>query len=135
MPQLQWDELDLLTCLGVVPEVEEYGVEYRYRVEAGGHVLVLTIWPLESVAAFSLLAGDSATPLVEWAAFVRGPVRHVNDKRGEYLEFQDSVIGSDRFWHLDAGDVFDRSQYPGGVTVELGVRPQIRIRFRRVESP
>src|SRR5689334_714935 len=102
MPELQWDELDFLECLETVPEVEEDGVWYSYNVIRGGHRLLVTVLPLESVVELSLFPEQAETPLVEFSLFVRGAIMHVNDKRGEYLEFPDSMsprIGSG-IWKL-----------------------------------
>lgn len=128
MPELQWDELDFLECLEVVPQVEEYGISYSYEVHRDSLRLLVTVWPMESAVQWTLWQASIETPLLDFALFVRGAVRHINDKRGEYLEFQDCVVAPNRFWQIEAGDVFDSGNF-AGLTAEIGVKPHIRFHF------
>jgi len=66
MPQLAWNEYEIIECLAVLPAVEEHDV--RYEFESGRVrecVLRLTVWQHESVVQLSLHAGDSSSSLVE----------------------------------------------------------------------
>ena len=58
MPQLEWDEADVVGFLEVIPEVEEYEVSHVFLVERDGVSLKLEIWQLESVAQLTLLNPD-----------------------------------------------------------------------------
>lgn len=128
MPYLQWDELDFLECLEVVPE-EEDGISYTYDVQRGDFRLLVTVWSLESVIECTLWQKEVEASLFDFALFVRGRVRHINDKRGEYLEFQDSIVVPDRFWYVEAGDLFSPERFALSVTLELRIKPSISLRF------
>ena len=129
MPKLQWDDLDFLECLEVVPEVETDRIWYSYQVVKNGLDLQVKVWPMESVIQFALARESAKDPLFRFALFVRGRVRHINDKRGEYLEFEDCVVASNQFWYIEAGDVFNHGRFAKGVTVEIGIKPDIWIEF------
>jgi|SRR5579884_112708 len=129
MPELQWDERDFLECLETVPDGKEYGVSYSYDLTRAGHRLLVTVWPFESIVQLTLWSEKMETPLIEFSLFVRGAVRHVNYRRGEYLEFQDSIVAPDRFWHMKAGDMFNQDRFACGVTLQLSIKPSIRLRF------
>ena len=128
MPELQWDELDFLECLEVAPEVEEYGISHFYQVQKEGMVLELTVRPLESVVELSLRHAGREEYVVSFALFVHGKIRHINDKRGNYLEFADCLIAPHRFAHLEADRVW--GQVLPSWAVELSVKPTIQIRYR-----
>ncbi|MCC2667569.1 MAG: hypothetical protein K0Q72_40, partial [Armatimonadetes bacterium] len=70
MPQLEWEELDFLECLEVVPETEEYGTYFSYRIEKVAHTLLLTVRPYDSVVQLSLTVASSETRLTEVALVV-----------------------------------------------------------------
>jgi hypothetical protein len=126
MPELQWDELDFLECLGVVPEEGEYGTSYAYKLERNGLRLELSLWPFESMAGFSLYRETDALALFTFALAVRGNIRRVNDKRGDYLEFTNCIVVADRFSYLTIGNPFDRERFAAGTTLELFINPDIR---------
>jgi hypothetical protein len=129
MPNLQWDELDFLECLEVVPEVEEDGISYTYDVQRGDFRLLVTVRPLESVVECTLWQQEVEASLFDFDVYVRGRVRHINDKRGEYLEFQDSIVVPDRFWYVEAGDLFSPERFALSVTLALRIKPSISLRF------
>ena len=129
MPDFQWDQLDFLECLEVAPEVKEFSTSYTYDIHKGGFRLLLTVWPLESVVALTLWPEQTDAPLFDFALFVRGKVRHINDKRGEYLEFPDSIFAPNRFWYMEAGDLFSHERFAIGVTLELRIKPSLSLRF------
>jgi hypothetical protein len=97
MPQLEWDELEFLECLEVVPEEEDYSVRFIYQIERGDQRLLLTVRPWESVIELALFCGTGDTPLIQFVLFVRRCVRAKKEKWGEYLVFEDCVIGPSRF--------------------------------------
>lgn len=87
MPTLVWNETDFLTYLGVLPEVEEYGTSYFYRVYRCGLRLDLTVYPYASDIYFSLFRDEVETPVFDMKLIECNGVRYVNDQRGEFLEF------------------------------------------------
>ena len=127
MPQLDWDELIFLEFLGVEPMVDDYSTSHTYEVEHNELRLLLTLWQYESVIHLSLFRKATTVPLFSFASFVRGGIRLVNDKRGKYLELMDCIVGPTRFWYIQAGDLFDREKYAHGITVQVEIRPEIRI--------
>ncbi len=129
MPPLQWNETDFLDFFNVDPAVEDYFVSYNYEVERHGLRLLLTLWQFESVIQASLFRDQSHTALFTFAAYVRGEVRVINDKRGRYIDFEDCIIAPDRFWYMQAGDPFDSQRFPMSVTVQLVIEPDIHIAF------
>lgn len=90
-------------------------------------VLHLTVLPLESVVEVSLYYGESQFPMLDYALFVHGKIRHISDKRGEYLELTDCLIAPHRA-ALQAETIWEVTQ--PSWTVELAVKPCIQIRYR-----
>ena len=130
MPELDWNPDEVLECLAVFPEVEEYEVSHKYTVTDGVLTLVLTIWQLESVAEFVLSRTVTGEEVTRFCLVIRDGIRHRNEKFGEEsLEFRDCIFAPREFYYLDIGDVFDRKLYPVGVNAELSVYPHITIRF------
>lgn len=127
MPELKWDKFDFFYCLEVEPQVEEYEISYFYEVRRDDLILELTVWPLESVVALSLRQSNSENLLAEFALFVHGNVRHINDKRGEYLEFEKCLMTPLRSSYLEA-DVIWQQTKPNW-RVELLIKPHIQIRY------
>jgi len=130
MPELKWDETDFLEYLEVLPQIEEYGTKIYYEVKQSDLILVISIWQYESVVAVSLLRDETATPIASFTLAVRGDVRYVKDKRGEYLEFNDCVVVSNRFYYHETKDVFDRTKFTGQLQMELSIKPHIQVKFR-----
>jgi hypothetical protein len=129
MPQLDWDEQEVLEYLVVLPEVEEYETSHRYTLGADGLSLRVTIWQWESAVQLTLSRDGTAEEITNFALIVRDRIRYRNEKWGEYLEFKDCVLSPDRFFHIYVGDVFDRGLFSKGLLVKLFVRPTIRIEF------
>jgi hypothetical protein len=100
MPELSWDETEILNFLGVVPEVEEYGVSYHYTLLQSPHRLELTIWPMRSDIYVSLYSEGSEQPLVDLKLLACSGVRAVRDKRGSFAEFGAGNIFSGRYDRL-----------------------------------
>ncbi len=61
MPQLRWNDTDVLDFFAVEPTVEDYGVSHNYEIERDGMRLLFTLWQLESVIQASLFRGKSTT--------------------------------------------------------------------------
>ncbi len=134
MPQLAWNETEFCEFTGVEPRIEDYGVSHHFELERSGLQLQLTIWQLESVIQVSLTRLSSDPPLVEFVAYVRGEARCIDDKRGRYIALEDCVIAPSRFWHQQAGDVFDRGKFPPSLTVMIALNPDINIAIKNYLS-
>jgi hypothetical protein len=133
MPQLAWNETEFLDFFSVEPTVEEYAVSHSYEIERNGLRLLFTVWQLESVIQASLFRDNVDEPLFAFAAYVRGEARFINDKRGRFLAFEDTVIAPNRFWYFQSGDLFDRKRFPISLTVTMTIDPDIRIEFVNFE--
>lgn len=131
MPQLNWNENDLLECLEVSPQVSDYEVKHFYQVTQDDFVLAVSVWQHESLVVLSLCQEKSDAPLIEFALCVRRAVRYVHDKRGEYLEFGNCVVAPDRFAYQAVGNMFDETVFKPSLTVQLAVKPHIQIRCVR----
>jgi hypothetical protein len=128
LPQLDWDETDFMICLEAVPEVKEYGVQHLYRVEKHGIALVVIVRQLESLVWLSLRQVDSVAPLIEFDLYVRGGVKYVNDKRGEYLELSDCLLTPTRCTSFWSEGEFEK-RLGTGHHVRLTVKPGVQIAF------
>lgn len=82
---------------------------------------------MESLVSLSLRQSQGENLLIEFALFVHGKVRYINDKRGEYLEFQNCLITPCRFWRLDALRIWEAAT--PNWTVELSIKPRLQIRY------
>ena len=125
MAELKWDEQDFLECLATLPEVDEDGIWYTYRVRNEGLALVITLWTYQSIVQFSLVRETSERPVTELSFVVRGPVWRKQEKYGDFLIFPDCVLASVQFYGSNLDDVFDRVTYPSGITVQVSAYPDI----------
>lgn len=89
--ELQWEELDLLQGLEVVPVENEHG-GIECCVDQRGLRLLLTLWPHSGVVDLTLVDRRRQAILLDFTVAVRGRIRYNNDKRGQYLEFADCVL-------------------------------------------
>lgn len=134
MPQLEWNEVDFLKCFEVEPEVEDYETSHAYTLDRAALRLIVVVWQHENVVQLSLSLKDSSETITEMVCFVRGGVRHVNDKRGEYLWFSNCIIGPDRFWYQTTGNLFNAKVHSHGVDIHLHVSPNIQILLRPIHE-
>lgn len=131
MPELKWDETDFLECLEVIPQIEEYGTEHYYEVKKNGLILAVSVWQYESVIALSLLQEAGRIPITSFALVVRDRVRYIHDKRGEYLEFNDCVVVSNRFFGQETRkDIFDKTKFSDNLRLEISIKPNLQIKFQ-----
>ncbi len=134
MPELDWEPLDFLQCLGAAPETNEGDIDWDgdwvYEIKQHGFTLELVIWPNESVVALSLTLDDQNKPMASFTVVVREPVVYKNEKWGEYLVFSKCVVVPSRYYYHQHNDVFDNDKYPKWVNMELSVYPTIRIEFK-----
>lgn len=108
MPELVWNETDFIACLEVLPEIEEYGISYAFRVLRHGLRLELTVYPYDSDIYITLYREGIQPPVLDMKLLDCGGTRYVNDERGEYLEFAPAKVFGDR--------------YDGESVIPLGVR-------------
>lgn len=126
MPQLDWDEVDLIEFLEVLPAMAEYGAAYQYTVERDDFEFVVTIWQYESDIELKLLRKEQKLPLLHLVANVRGKVE-IKDWPGErFLQFGDVELWSSRF-HQFRSPPQANSHFP--LHLRLVVRPSIGIWF------
>jgi len=134
MPELDWEPLDFLQCLGAAPETNEGDIDWDgdwvYEVKQSGTILKLVIWPYDSVVAVSLMLDDQAKPVTSFTVVIRRPVHYKNEKWGEYLVFPECVIVPSRYYSSQYNHVFDKDKYPQRVDMELSVYPTIRVEFK-----
>lgn len=119
MPQLPWNESDFAACLEVLPEVEEYGVSYTYRVRRDGMRLELTVYPYASDVYVELFRDGVDSAVFEMKLIACSGARYVNDDQGEYLEIAPANVFGNRY------DGY--SPIPYGVRV--WVKPSISMRL------
>lgn len=117
MTMFTWDVTDFISCLEVVPEVEEYEVFHSFVVEKHGMRLLLTVYQYDGDVHFSLYQDGVDRPIFDMELIECQGARYINDKRGEYLEFAPSRCFGTRY---DGEDFI-----PYGV--RLRVKPSISI--------
>jgi hypothetical protein len=117
MELLVWNETDFASCLEVLPEVEEYGVSYRYQVEKHGMRLELTVFPYARDVYITLHCNGVDRPVIDFRMIDCSGTRYVNDTRGEYLEFAPAQVWPDRFC----------SDFVIPMGVRLSVKPSISL--------
>ena len=127
---LKWDEIDFMDCLEVFPEVEEDGLTHLYKVTKDGITLTVVVRQFESLILLSLSQQQVKTPLTEFALIVREAVHYIQDKQGQYLEFQDCVIVPSHFSY-PSNDLFDKRKFDSGLTLQVAIKPHIQIRYVR----
>ncbi|GAB3234281.1 hypothetical protein GCM10027346_23020 [Hymenobacter seoulensis] len=125
--ELHWDELDFLQGLEVVPTENNNG-GIHFSVDRQGLRLLVTLWPQAGVVDVTLLQVTSKAILLDFTVAVRGRIRYNNDKRGEYLEFPDSVLVS-RISFSTEQDEAAFSPNTFGRPMLLTVRPHLSVLF------
>lgn len=125
--QLQWDELDLLQGLEVVPTDNDNG-GLHFDVEHQGLRLLVTLWPEAGVVDVTLLQVATKAILLDFTVAVRGRIRYNNDQRGQYLEFPDCVLVSRISFSLEQDEAaFNPNTF--GRPMLLAVRPHLSVLF------
>lgn len=114
---LAWDEIDVLTCLETIPEIESDGICYCYKVEKDGVKLGLSIYPYDEDVYFELYRKGSEQHLFSMKLLECSGVRYVRKWPAEYLEFAPAKCFGNRY--------DGESAIPYGV--RLHVNPSIRI--------
>ncbi len=132
MSELIWNEYEVIECLGVLPETEEFFTSYYFRLIKNGLVLEMTIWQFESCIAISISKETGDKPFVTIYILVRDKISFVSEKNSSYLVFRDCVVVSSRFWmHRDeeSKDYFNKNIFPSELDFELHVYPELELKF------
>lgn len=125
MPQLRWDETDVLGYLEAIPDIEEYEVSHSYFVQGNEISLKLQIWQLESVAQITLLYPDDST-LLECVIFIHGEVEWVKGKN-EHLLFRRCYLAPSRFSYMCDRSLSKGDDQGRELNVEIRIKPKISI--------
>ena len=131
MPELRWNEYEVIECLGVLPEKEEFSTSHYFKLAKDGLILEMTIWQHESCVALSFSKEDAEKPFITFYFIVRGRVEFVNERNFASLRFLDSVLVSSRFWMYDrekTGDYFKKDFFPKEADFELTVHPHFEFK-------
>lgn len=128
MPQLKWNEYEVIECLGVLPEKEEFFTSHSFRTKEDGLILEMTVWQYESLVAISLLKENDDKPFFTLYFIVRDEIRFVNEKDFAGLQFRDVVVVPIRFWIYENPDLFDKTIYPTNLNFQLNVYPQFEFK-------
>lgn len=129
MPELKWNEYEIIECLGVLPTVDDYNTGHHFKLEKNGLFLKMSIWQYESLIAASLYQSGKENPFITFWFVVRDEIRYINDKRGSFLRFGNFLIVENRAYYIEQGDVFEESKFPMKLNLELTVEPEISFRI------
>ena len=132
MPEFIWNEYEVIECLGVLPETEEFFTSHYYRLVKDELLLQMTIWQHESCIAISLSRESDESSFFTIYFIVRDFLEFINTKNFSSLKFRDSIIVSSRFWMYEENDrknYFDKDIFPTKLDIELCVYPKLQIKF------
>ncbi len=127
MPKLRWKDYEVVECLGVMPETDEFFTSHYFQKVFGSIRLELTIWENESLIAVSLFEDQTTEPFLDLCFIVRDHVEFVSETEFSSLRFHDSVIVTSRFWQIydeDKSDWFDTRLLPTRIGFELTTFPK-----------
>lgn len=130
MPELRWDEIDLIDYFAVLPEVEEYGISHTFRVAQDSLVLTMKIWENESVIHLTLNHPDNATPIVAWFIAVKGQLELVGQGESRRLRITGCIPVPSRFYYSDWEINVFTMPFPG-LTLDICIAPAIAIAYIR----
>jgi len=127
MPNLVWDETEVMSCLEVAPLIEEYEISYCYTVEKESIRLSLGICPMESSIYVSIWTADSKLPLIDFRMIDCGGIKHrIADQTvpgfeigSEVLEFVPGQVFGNRF----------QNDFVIPTGFRLSVKPSVSLRF------
>lgn len=135
MPELKWNETDVIECLGVLPETDEFFSSHSFLLNKDGLFINITIWQIESLVALSIAKDSKAVPFLDIHFVVRDRIDFINEKDYSSLIFRDCIVVSDQFWMYyksDKNDVFDKTAFTWVTDLELTVYPGFH--FKSLES-
>lgn len=113
---IEWNPVDVLTCLETEPAVDEEATSYRYTLSRDGVVLALEVWPYASDVLLAIRLSDQQKPLIELRMEGCREIRYFRDGAREELYFVSFEV---------------RSQYPVNFRDgwRLQVSPSIEVKF------
>ena len=114
---LNWDEIDVMTVLEVMPETEAYGISHRFVVQKDRLKLEITIFQYDGDVQFLLFRDGIELPIFHMTLTDCPNIRRFRDTHKEYLEFATAQAFGDRY--------DGESHIPVGVRV--AVKPHINI--------
>ena len=132
MPEFIWNEYEVIECLGVLPETEEFFTSHYYRLVKDELLLQMTIWQHESCIAISLSRESDESSFFTIYFIVRDFLEFINTKNFSSLKFRASIIVSSRCWMYEENDrknYFDKDIFPTKLDIELCVYPKLQIKF------
>lgn len=129
MPQLKWNEYDFIECLGILPEIQEYGISHSFELNQESFLLSLTVWQYESLVAISLFNEKKTFEIFELWFVVKREIEFVDDKYGSYLRFLDIKIVLDRFYDPNNKNFSIETNYSNNLNFELHTFPQFKLNF------
>jgi len=100
MPILKWNSNDVVECLGVLPESDEFFGSQTFRKSFDSIRMEMTVWESESLVALSLFEG-SGNPFLDLSFIVRDRIELVTESPVSSLRFHNSVVVSSEFWLYD----------------------------------
>lgn len=130
MPELVWSEHEVIECLGVLPETDEFFTSHYFKLVKDEFLLQMTIWQHESCIAFSISKEKDESPFISIYFVVRNNLEFINAKNFASLKFHDCIIVSSRFWVYEENkNFFDKDIFPTKLDLELCVYPRLEIKF------
>lgn len=124
MPQLKWNEYEIIECLGILSKFDEEWVEYLFEVNIDRLILKLTVIDYQSLVNISLSQETNEIPFLNFSFLVRDEIRYINEKNSAYLEFSDCIVSD-----YCNPDLFDRKKYPSYSNFEIHTFPKFQLKF------
>ncbi len=131
MPELKWKDHEVVECLGVMPETDEFFTSHSFQRVFDSIRLELTIWENESLVAVSLFEDQKTDPFLDLCFIVRDRVEFVSEAEFSSLRFHDSVVVTSRIWQIydeDKRDWFDTKLLPTKIGFELATFPKFKFK-------
>ena len=131
MSELKWNEYEVIECLGVLPEKEEFFTSYNFRFNKDGLFLEMTIWPYESCIALSISKESDEKPFMTIYFIVRDKLEFISAKNFASLQFLDALLVSSRFWMSRPEKIqnyFDKNIFAKQTDFELIVYPRLEFK-------
>ena len=131
MPELKWKEHEIVECLGVLPETNDFFTSHSFSRAFSSIHLELTIWKNERLIAVSLFEDRKTDPFLDLCFIVRDRVVFVSEVEFSSLRFHASVVVTSRFWQIydeAKKDWFDTKFLPTKIGFELTTFPKFEFR-------
>ena len=130
MPELKWNEYEVIECLGVLPEIDEtWHRWHKFRVEKDGLVLKVEVCEFLNLIFVELSRISDTESLFYSLFFVGGEVKYKNEKNLTWLKLNNCIIVLEEFTYSDNDNVFDKIKFPNDINFEIYTFPKIQLRF------